>query len=352
MAKLFIDTPAVLVDLDIAENNIRRFQEYCDTHNLKLRPHIKTHKLPKVAEYQIAQGAIGITCQKISEAEAMIAGGDMRDILITYNILGTEKVTRLRALSERITLSVVSDNLKVVEGLSLGFTSAATPLSVLVECNTGAGRCGVSIPPMAAELARLIESSPGLSFAGLMTYPPSGEADKVASWLAEAKELIESENIDVPIISSGGSPDMWRAHEMPLATEYRIGTYAYNDRSLVTRGTCELSDCALTVLATVVSVPTENRAVIDAGSKVLTSDLLGQEGYGHVLGRSDLVIDQLSEEHGRIVCKEPIGLEVGQQVKIIPNHACVVSNMLDHVILMRGDQFERQEAVAARGKVW
>ncbi|PHR86964.1 MAG: alanine racemase [Blastopirellula sp.] len=347
-----IDTPAVLVDLNVAERNIRKYQKYCDEHALQLRPHIKTHKLPVLAEYQIAQGAIGITCQKVSEAEAMVAGGDMRDVLITYNILGSEKISKLRSLSERIPLSVVSDNSKVVEDLSKGFADATEPLAVLVECNTGADRCGVSTPTMAAELAVLIESSSGLNFAGLMTYPPTGEAAKVTNWLKEAKEMIKAHGIEVPIISSGGSPDMWNAHEMPLATEYRIGTYVYNDRSLVAREVCEFSDCALTVLATIVSVPSNNRALVDAGSKVLTSDLLGLEGYGHVLGRPDITIDQLSEEHGRLVCDGSIDLEVGQQVRIVPNHACVVSNMLDHVVLMRGNEIEGDEKVAARGKVW
>ncbi|GLP86988.1 D-TA family PLP-dependent enzyme [Tritonibacter mobilis] len=347
-----IDTPAVLVDLNIAEANVRAFQDYCDSHGLQLRPHIKTHKLPRLAEYQIEQGAIGITCQKITEAEAMIAGGDMRDILITYNILGQDKVARLRALSEQVRLSVVADNAAVVEGLSAGFADAKNPLPVLVECNTGADRCGVETPAEALELASAINAAPGLRFAGLMTYPPTGGATQVTTWLAEAKDLIEATDLTVEVISSGGSPDMWRAHHMPLATEYRIGTYIYNDRSLVTRGTCDWDDCALTVLATVVSTPSKTRAIIDAGSKVLTSDLLGLEGFGHVLGHPDLKIDQLSEEHGRITSDQPTGLRVGDQLRIVPNHACVVSNMLDHVTLIRGDAIIGTEPVAARGQVW
>ena len=347
-----IDTPAVLVDLNIAEANVRAFQDYCDSHGLQLRPHIKTHKLPRLAEYQIEQGAIGITCQKITEAEAMIAGGDMRDILITYNILGQGKVARLRALSEQVRLSVVADNAAVVEGLSAGFADAKKPLAVLVECNTGADRCGVETPAEALELALAINAAPGLRFAGLMTYPPTGGATQVTTWLAEAKDLIEATDLTVEVISSGGSPDMWRAHQMPLATEYRIGTYIYNDRSLVTRGTCDWDDCALTVLATVVSTPSKTRAIIDAGSKVLTSDLLGLDGFGHVLGHPDLKIDQLSEEHGRITSDQPTGLRVGDQLRIVPNHACVVSNMLDHVTLMRGDAIIGTELVAARGQVW
>lgn len=347
-----IDTPTVLVDLNIAEANVRAFQDYCDSHGLQLRPHIKTHKLPRLAEYQIERGAIGITCQKITEAEAMIAGGDMRDILITYNILGQDKVARLRALSEQVRLSVVADNAAVVEGLSAGFADAKNPLAVLVECNTGADRCGVETPAEALELASAINAAPGLRFAGLMTYPPTGGATQVTTWLAEAKDLIEATDLTVEVISSGGSPDMWRAHQMPLATEYRIGTYIYNDRSLVTRGTCDWDDCALTVLATVVSTPSKTRAIIDAGSKVLTSDLLGLDGFGHVLGHPDLKIDQLSEEHGRITSNQPTGLRVGDQLRIVPNHACVVSNMLDHVTLMRGDEIIGTEPVAARGQVW
>ncbi|RYH07563.1 D-TA family PLP-dependent enzyme [Tropicimonas sp. IMCC6043] len=347
-----IDTPGVLVDLDKAEANIRAFQSYADSHGLKVRPHIKTHKLPMIAAYQVAEGAVGITCQKVSEAEAMIAGGGVSDVMLTYNIIGERKLRRLRTLSETVRLSVVADNADVARGLSAAFEDAARPLDVLVECNTGADRCGVGTPEAATELAREIETLPGIRFAGLMTYPPSGKPQAVAAWLGRAKELIEAAGIAVPVISSGGSPDMWNAHEMPLATEYRIGTYAYNDGFLVGQGTCTWDDCALTVLATVVSVPAGNRAVIDAGSKVLTSDLLGLTGHGHVLGRPDLMIDRLSEEHGRIVSEGPIGLSVGERVRIVPNHACVVSNMLDQVELVRGEEYLGPTPVVARGKVW
>ncbi|WP_316858705.1 D-TA family PLP-dependent enzyme [uncultured Cohaesibacter sp.] len=347
-----IDTPSVIVDLDIAEANIAKFQDYCDSHGLKVRPHIKTHKLPDLAKLQISKGAIGITCQKVSEAEAMISEGGIEDVLITYNILGSKKTARLRALAETVKLSVVADNETVALGLNEAFKDAPSRLSVLVECNTGADRCGVATPEEASKLAAIINALPNLTFKGLMTYPPIGRAKSVNAWLEQANSLIKSRGIDVEVISSGGSPDMWVAHETPLATEYRIGTYVYNDRSLVMRGTCTWDDCALSVLATVVSVPAENRAVIDAGSKVLTSDLLGLNGHGHVLGRDDLTIDQLSEEHGRIVASGPINLTVGERVRIIPNHACVVSNMLDHVEMVRGTRYLGPKPVAARGCVW
>lgn len=346
-----IDTPAVLVDLDIAENNIDRFQAHCDQHGLALRPHIKTHKLPFLAKRQVEAGAIGITCQKISEAEAMIAEGGIDDVLLTYNILGETKLGRLRAISTKVRLTVVADNSAVVQGLSRAFSDADNPLRVLIECDTGAKRCGVTSAEEALALAKEIDALPGLHFAGLMTYPPVNGEEQVQSWMSSAKELIAQAGYPVEVVSNGGSPGMWQAQSVPVATEYRIGTYVYNDRSLQAHGTCAWDDCALSVLVTVVSVPTNSRAIIDAGSKVLTSDLLGLDGHGHVLGRPDIRISALSEEHGTLTA-DNIGLTVGDRLRVIPNHACVVSNMLDRVELVRGDRHETSAEVAARGLVW
>ena len=347
-----VSTPAVIVDLDIARRNIARFQDYADAHGLKARPHIKTHKIPAIAEMQLAAGAVGITCQKVSEAEAMVAGSSaIRDVLITYNILGAEKLERLAALARKVSLGVVADNETVVAGLSLAFAAEPAPLRVLVECNTGADRCGVATPEEAAELARRIAAAPGLVFGGLMTYPPAKGAAAVQSFMTRAKALIEADGIDVPVITSGGTPSMMEAADAPVATEYRPGTYVYNDRSLVTRGACGWDDCALTVLATVVSVPSAHRAIIDAGSKTLTSDLLGLTGYGHVLGRDDIAIDQLSEEHGRLVSEGPINLKVGDRLHIVPNHVCVVTNMVDAVTIVENGKITGSWPVAARGRI-
>ncbi|MBO9420867.1 D-TA family PLP-dependent enzyme [Labrenzia sp. R4_2] len=345
-----IQTPAVLVDLDIAEANIDAYQAYCTKHGLALRPHIKTHKLPFLAKRQLEAGAIGITCQKISEAEAMIADGGIVDVLITFNVLGAEKLERLKALAGKVRLSVVADNTSTVTGLSDAFSDTASLLTVLVECDTGAERCGVTSPEAARDLAQIINQSPGLTFGGLMTYPPAGREAEVQDWLTKARDMIEADGLKVATISNGGSPGMWQAEEVPVATEYRIGTYVYNDRSLVSRGVCDWGDCALTVLATVVSVPAPDRAVIDAGTKVLTSDLLGLNGHGHVLGRPDITVDALSEEHG-VLRAETIGFEVGDRIRIVPNHVCVVSNMVDEVQLIRGEQALGPSPVSARGKV-
>jgi D-serine deaminase-like pyridoxal phosphate-dependent protein len=347
-----IQTPAVVVDIDVAKRNIRDFQAYADAHGLKLRPHIKTHKLPAIAEIQLQAGAVGITCQKISEAEAMAAGSEMiRDVLLTYNIVGEEKLRALRALARKVKLAVVADNRTVIEGLSAAFAENGAPLTVLVECNTGADRCGVASPEDAAELASAIAGAPGLDFGGLMTYPPTGGTANAQAFLSDAKARIEGLGLSVACVSSGGTPDMKSAHLAPATTEYRPGTYVYNDRSLVSRGACDWQDCALSVVTTVVSTPAANRAVVDAGSKVLTSDLLGLTGYGHVLGRPDIAVDQLSEEHGRLRSVGDIGLKVGQRVRIVPNHACVVTNMVDAVHIVSGGRIVAQWPVAARGKV-
>jgi D-serine deaminase-like pyridoxal phosphate-dependent protein len=346
-----IPTPAVLVDLDVAQANIEKFQRHADAAGLKLRPHIKTHKLPLVAKRQMAAGAVGITCQKISEARAMISQGGIDDVLLTFNIVGADKVAALKDLSGEVGLTVVADSFDVVDGLAKVFDDPAAPLSVMVECDTGAERCGVVTPEQAVAVASRIDAADGLRFAGLMTYPPVGRRRAVAEWLTTAARACEAAGLQVPLISTGGSPDMWDAEPLDWPTEYRIGTYIYNDRSLVQRGVCDWTDCALTVLATVVSVPTPDRAIIDAGSKVLTSDLLGLAGHGHVLGRPDITIAALSEEHGTLKAGD-IDLKVGDRLRIVPNHACVVANMLDHVQLLEGGAPHKAMAVTARGLVW
>ena len=345
-----LDTPAVLVDLDVAERNIDRFQAYCDRLGLKARPHAKTHKLPVLARRQVQAGAVGITCQKLSEAEALIEAGGIDDVLITYNILGQTKLDRLRRLRDVARIAVVADNKTVVEGLAAAF-GGDEPLPVLVECDTGGGRCGVQTPDDARDLAGLIAEAPGLDFAGLMTYPAAGATTAVQAWLSEAKRACEEAGLPVRTVSGGGSPGMWRAGNVPVLTEYRAGTYVYNDRSLVARGVCTLDDCALTVLATVVSTPAPGRAVIDAGSKVLTTDLLGLEGHGHVLSHPAVAVAALSEEHAVLTSETLLPFTVGNKVRVVPNHACVVSNMVDEVVTLRGGRVEGPIRVAARGCV-
>jgi len=347
-----LDTPCVLIDLDRADANLRRAQDYADQHGVHLRPHIKTHKLPSFALRQVELGAIGITCQKLGEAEVMADAG-IEDIFLPYNLIGEEKLHRLARLAARVKLAVTADSEFVVAGYGRTFAQSAEPLTVLVECDTGAGRCGVQTPEDAVALARIIAATPGLVFGGLMTYPAAGGYKETRAWLQAAITALEAAGLPARIISTGGTPDIWHAHEAEIATEYRPGTYIYLDRSLIARGDVgTFDDCALTVLATVVSRPTADRAIIDAGSKALTSDLLGMTGYGYVVGYPEAVIYGLSEEHGNIdfsaSARKPA---VGERLRIVPNHACPVSNLYDYVHLVSGDHVVRTERVAARGRV-
>ena len=346
-----IETPAFVVTEPVALRNIRAVQDHCDRVGLHLRPHVKTHKLIRFAKVQVAAGARGITCQKIGEAEVMAAGG-LDDILITYNILGPAKLARLRALSDRLTrLAVTSDSEAVAAGLSATFADAQRPLEVLVECDTGGRRCGVQTPEAALALARNIAASPGQRFGGLMTYPAAGGAREAAGFLRAARDLLRENGLECPTVTSGGTPDMWASETADILTEYRAGTYIYNDRSLVKRGTCGWEDCAGQVLATVVSTPTHDRAVIDAGSKVLSSDLLGLTGHGHVLGHPEIRITGLSEEHGVLEVDPSRPLVVGQRIRIVPNHVCVVSNLFDRIWIEGADGGLEQVPVDARGRV-
>jgi D-serine deaminase-like pyridoxal phosphate-dependent protein len=346
-----VETPAVLIDLDVVERNIAKGQQRCDSLGYKLRPHIKTHKLPMLARAQLQAGAVGVTAQKIGEAQVMADAG-VGDILITFNIVGPRKLERLRKLAAKTRLSVTADNVAVVEGLAGAFTDEADPLTVLVECDTGMNRCGVTSPEEAAQLAQAIASASGLRFGGLLTYPAVGRSDEAADWLDEARASCVAVGLDVPEVSSGGTPDFYRLKSDPRLTEYRPGVYIYNDRSLVASGACSVEDCALTVAATIVSVPSLDRGAVDAGSKTLTSDLFGLEGHGLVVGRPDISIPRLSEEHGHLALSgEGDALAVGDVLRIVPNHACVVSNMFDHVHLVRGEFYVGKEAVAARGTV-
>lgn len=280
-----------------------------------------------------------------------MADAGIDDIFLPYNILGPAKLARLRALNDRITLAVTADSPDAVAGYAATF-AADRPLTVLVECDTGMGRCGVQTPAQALALARQIALAPGLRFGGLMRYPAAGKRAAAEAWLAEAKAMLEKGGFACPVISSGGTPDLFHGHAGSVVTEYRPGTYIYNDRMQVKFGATDWQHCALTVLATVVSRPTATRAVLDAGSKALSSDTGGLDGFGRIVGYADAVIKTLSEEHGVVELAAPSDLpRIGETVRIIPNHACVVSNLFDEVHLVSGEAVRDTVPVAARGKV-
>lgn len=345
-----LETPCVLIDVDRVEQNLRRAQASADALGLALRPHIKTHKLPRFAKRQVELGAVGITVQKLGEGEVMADAG-LDDIFLPYNIVGAAKLARLKALNGRVSLKVTADSPDTVAGYAETF-AAGTPLTVLIECDTGMGRCGVQSSAQALALARQIAGSEGLVFGGLMTYPLAGHRAEAEAWLADAKATLAKGGLDCPVISSGGTPDMWKGEAGSVVTEYRPGTYIYFDRSQVAAGAASLDDCALTVLATVVSRPTATRAVVDAGSKALSSDLLGLTGFGVIESLGGVLIKSLSEEHGVIELAAPSATpRVGELVRIVPNHACVVSNLFNAVHLISEGKLVETVPVAARGKV-
>jgi D-serine deaminase-like pyridoxal phosphate-dependent protein len=346
-----LDTPAVTVHLDVMESNIRRVHGHLARYGIANRPHIKTHKIPAIGKLQMQAGAIGITCQKLGEVEVFVEAGVADDVLLTYNILGASKTDRLMALSRRLRrLAVVLDNETVARGLSEAGVRHGRDVPFLVECDTGFARTGVQTPEAALDLARTAMRLPRLSFEGLMTFPNRDPDTRV--FFERALELFARAGVPVPVVSGGGTPALATVDRFPMLTEHRAGTCIFNDTMVVASGWATWNDCAMRVRATVVSRPTDTRAVIDCGTKVLTSDLYTVKGYGHLMEYPDAAIVNLSEEHGVVdltACRERPA--VGETVSVVPNHCCVVSNMVDELYGVRGGKVEETWRVAARGAV-
>ncbi len=344
-----LETPAVIVDLDRVAANIARLQQYLDRHGIVNRPHIKTHKVPEIAHLQVEAGAVGITCQKVSEAEVMADAG-IDDIFIPYNILGATKLERLMRLAARIRLSVTADSTVTVQGYAEAAHAAGRELTVLVEFDSGTRRCGVQSPHEAAALARVIARSPGLHFGGLMTFPHNAASD---IFVRETRALLKAEDLAIECVSYGGTPGVWAAHERTEVTEYRAGTYVYGDRAMLKAGAMTPDQVALSVVCTVVSRPTAERGILDGGSKTFSSDLMGLEGHGLILEYPEARFYGMSEEHGHVdfsACeRRPV---IGERVTVMPNHVCPVSNLFDAVIGVRAGQDPVLLPVAARGQVW
>ncbi len=345
-----LDTPVATVDLDAVERNVARMQAYCDEHGLAFRPHVKTHKLPELAHLQVRAGAVGITCQKLGEAEVMAAAG-LDDILLSFPLVGDAKTERLVALAREVTVSVVGDSDVVARGLSAALARAGLEVRFLVECDTGFRRTGVQSPGDAADLAELVDGLPGLRFGGLMTYPTLPTS---GPWLRQAITEIRARGLDVATVSGGGTPGFFSSSLTPELTEVRAGTYVYGDRSCIANGTATLDDCALRVRATVVSRPTPDRAILDTGSKALTNDPAegDPDGRGLVVEHPDARIYALSEEHGHVdVSACTPRPEVGEVVTIVPNHACGCANLYDEVVVHRSGRVVGTWPVAARGRL-
>ncbi len=343
-----LDTPSVVVDLDLLEFNINRLQHYLDSCGIKNRPHTKTHKIPEIAHMQIAAGAIGICCQKVGEAEVMVQGG-LKDIFIPYNIVGGEKVERLVNLNRRAKVSVSADSEQVVAGLSEGARAGGVEITVLVEFDGGFKRCGTQTPEATAQLALKISKSPGLRFGGIMTFPSN---EQTGPFARETIRLLTQMGLDCPIVSGGGSHVCYQAGDFPEVNEHRAGMYIFGDRYTVGYGSLPYEECSFKIHTTVVSRPTAERGILDAGSKTLSSDLMGQTGHGRIVEYPDAKIYGLSEEHGQVDfsdCKQRP--EIGERLTIIPNHCCPVTNLVDELFGVRKGRVDVVWPVLGRGKI-
>jgi len=345
-------TPAVVIDLDVVERNIARVQAACDAAGVANRPHIKTHKSPVLARMQRDAGARGVTCQKLGEAEVMAEAG-LDDILISYNLYGSQKMGRLGALLRRANVTVSADNPVVIENLTEAAAIAERALPVVVECDTGRKRAGVETPGGAVELAKLIASRPGLEFAGFLFYPTETSWPETQRFFDAARAGVADAGLEARVVSTGGTPNLVNLGKLEGVTEHRAGTYIFNDRMMMACGAATLEDCALSVYATVVSRAAPERGILDAGSKTLTADPGGGlDGFGLILEHPQARISAFAEEHGFLdlsACNERPN--VGDVVRIIPNHVCVVVNMVDEMIAVRGGEVVDVIPVAARGKL-
>ena len=353
-----LDTPVLVVDLDIMERNLTRVQDYCNLHGLKLRPHTKTHKSIEVAQRQLGLGAVGLTVAKTSEAEALLGAG-ARDMLVAYPVIGEQKARRLASIAAMTRLTVAIDSLFGAQQLSAAAEAAGTRLGFLVEIDVGLGRVGVT-PEGAVELTLEAMKLPNLDWRGINFYPghiKSQDAEKLAA-LAVLLEQIRmgfaAAGLNPEIVSGGSTPALFHSHELPGLTEIRPGTYVFNDLNTVASGACTLEDCAASVLVTVISTARPGHMIVDGGSKTFSSDMLssGGPGHGRLVQAPGAYFQKMNEEHGFVdLTNAERTFAVGEKVSIIPNHICVVVNLHEYVYGVRGDVVEEAWRVDARGKL-
>jgi D-serine deaminase-like pyridoxal phosphate-dependent protein len=370
---LSIPTPRVFIDINRVRRNIARMAERARDAGVRLRPHTKTHKSPAIARWQIDAGAVGICCAKVGEAEVFADAG-IQDIRLPYPVLPSNS-DRVLALLDRTNLSIIVDDVEVARGWSRAMTSAGRRLDVLVKIDVGFHRCGMD--PARDDIVDAIQTVaglPGLNFCGLLSYAgQSAAAGSIDELHAIAKhELsidtrlaceLNKRGVSVDEISVGGTAMSRCIGEQPGVTEMRPGNYVFYDRMQVGLGSCALDDCAQGVVSTVVSRVAPDRLVFDAGSKTLTSDgargFADMPGYGLVFPKLDspapdpaIVIERLSEEHGVARVPASCTLQPGDRVRILPNHSCVVTNMVDELLVVDGLTIVDRLPVAARGKIW
>ena len=356
-----LETPAPIVDLDRLSANLEGMATYTKRHGLSMRPHVKTHKSLYVGAEQMRLGAVGLTCATPRELEVM--SGVAKDLLLAYPLLGRGKLARVMALPRDVRVTVALDSAEAVMQLSAAAAAAKRDVGVYVEVDVGMHRVGVAGVEEAITLIRMVQGSASLEYRGIAYYPGhireglDQQTDGLARLRADvhrALERLASAGCAPLVVSGGSTPTMWRSHEMTGVTEIRPGTYVYNDRGTAEIGSCAWEDCAVTVLATVVSIAVPGQAVVDAGSKALGREPVrgvAGEGFGALLDRPEVLVARMSEEHGVLdLSTTSWRPQVGEQVRIVPNHVCVVVHLNDAMVGVRGDVVETTWPVSARGR--
>jgi D-serine deaminase-like pyridoxal phosphate-dependent protein len=359
-----VDTPALLIDLDILEGNIDEMGLVARDAGVRLRPHTKTHKCPEIARKQLDAGASGITVAKLGEAEVMADAG-VDDLLIAYPIWGEAKLDRLRALMERANVRVSLDSVEIAEGIGRVGRALGRDVDVLVEVDTGLHRLGRPPGPPTVELVDVVVRVPGVHVTGLLThaghaYRSADERELRAAAEREGRDLVATaelcaeRGIRLSEISVGSTPTARIVACVDGVTEIRPGTYVFNDVQQMRLGVANEATCAARVLATVISRPDAGRFVLDAGTKAFTSD--GGDGppfpgRGVVAGRPDLRLDFMNEEHAVGQIEGEGDLRIGERLEVIPLHVCSTVNMFDTALGVRDGRVERELAIAGRGRM-
>ena len=342
-----LETPSVLIDLDLMEANIAAMQSRCDALGIAFRPHIKTHKIPDIARRQVEAGAKGIACQKVSEAEVFVDAG-FNDIQLPYNIVGARKTRRLAELAKAARVTVTVDSRPVIDGIAAAAQAAGSTIHMMVELVSLGQRTGTT-PEAALALARQIQATENLRFAGVMIYPSDAA---IRPRLLETLALLEAAEIPVETVSGGGSGAVSAMDLLPELTEMRVGTCVFWDWNSVNAGYAGFEDCAMRVRASVVSANAPSRVILDSGSKSIHSETVEGQ-FGYIVEYPAARIYKVNEEHGYVdfsACESVPA--VGEIVHIIPVHTCVVTNLHNQLYGARGDNIEVIWDVAARGMVW
>jgi D-serine deaminase-like pyridoxal phosphate-dependent protein len=358
-----VETPALLVDLDVMEANIRRWQAAVDATSVAFRPHIKTHKAPAVAAQQLAAGAVGLAVAKVAEAEVFAAVG-CRDLVVAYPVVGASKWARLAALARTCTLTVNVGSEISARGLSAAAVAAGSVIRVHLDIDTGLHRCGV-LPEDAEALGRLVLGLPGLELDGVTTFrtvifpgaagrSPEDLGRDEGELMVGLAERLRAAGLPIRTVAVGSTPTALAAATVPGVTEVRAGTYVFGDALMAAWGAVAQEEIALSILCTVVSRPTPERATIDGGSKTFAGDIApgmvaGLAGYGRLVG-ADAHIDGMTEEHGLVRLGPGAAPKIGERLRFVPNHVCTAVNLADELIGVRDGRVATIWPILARGK--